>query len=62
MAVRVTIEAWKDEGDPKIHIKLLEGPYANERFTVDARANYGGGNPRLYRALDALLREQSSSN
>ena len=60
MAVRVTIEAWRHEGDPKIHIKLLEGPQANERIVVDARANYSGGNPKLYKALDGLLKEQGS--
>ncbi len=62
MAVQVTFEAWRHENDPKIHIKLLEGPHANERIVVDARANYSGGNPRLYKALDAILREQDSNS
>jgi len=57
MAVRVTIEVWRHEGDPKIQVKLLEGPHANERIVVDARANYSGGNPKLYKALDAVIRE-----
>lgn len=58
MSVRVTLEAWRRENDPKIHIKLLEGPHANEDIVVDARANYSGGNPKLYRALDSLLKEK----
>ncbi|MBW3589855.1 MAG: hypothetical protein KY429_10590 [Actinobacteria bacterium] len=55
--MQVTLEVWRHEGDPKIHIKLLDGPHANERIVVDSRANYSGGNPKLYRALDALLQQ-----
>lgn len=58
MAVHVTVAVWRHEGDPKIHLKLLEGPHANERIVVDSRANYSGGNPKLYKALDAALREE----
>lgn len=60
MPVRVTIEAWRQESDPKIHFKLLDAPgqESSEALVVDARANYGGGNPRLYKALDALLKEK----
>jgi hypothetical protein len=60
--MRVTLEVWRHENDPKIHLKLLAGPYADERFAVDARANYSGGNPRLYKALDALLKQASASS
>lgn len=59
--MRVTLEVWRHEDDPKIHIKLLEGPHANERIVVDSRANYSGGNPKLYKALDALLKEQQGN-
>lgn len=55
--MQVTLEVWRHEGDPKIHIKLLDGPHTNERIVVDSRANYSGGNPKLYRALDALLQQ-----
>lgn len=58
MSVRVTIEAWRQENDPKIHFRLVDGPGGGEIMMVDARANYGGGNPRLYKALDALLKEK----
>ena len=58
MSVRVTIEAWRQESDSKIHFKLVDapGPAASDTMVVDARANYGGGNPKLYKALDALLK------
>ncbi len=56
--MRVTLEVWRHENDPKIHIKLLEGPHANERIVVDSRANYSGGNPKLFKALNALLEQE----
>ena len=59
--MRVTLEVWRHENDPKIHIKLLEGPHANERIVVDARANYSGGNPKLYKALDSLLDQDQAA-
>lgn len=58
--MRVTLEVWRHEDDPKIHVKLLEGPHANERIVVDSRANYSGGNPKLYKALDALLSQETA--
>jgi hypothetical protein len=56
--MRVTFEVWRHEGDPKIHMSPLEGAYKNTRIVVDPRANYSGGNPKLFKALDALLVEQ----
>lgn len=58
--MQVTIEVWRHEGDPKIHLKLLEGPHSNERIVVDPRANYSGGNPKLYQALDSLLKQNEN--
>lgn len=58
--MKVTFEVWRQEDAPKIHLKLLGGTQSGKDFVVDPRAHYSGGNPRLYKALDALLNEQDS--
>jgi hypothetical protein len=58
--MRVTFEVWRDENDPQIHMRMTEGPYTDP-VVVDARANYSGGNSKLYKALDALLRSHGDT-
>jgi hypothetical protein len=57
--VKVTFEVWRQPDSSKIHLRLLEDSAKEKDFTVDPRAHYSGGNPRLYKALDALLKDMN---